>query len=109
MNQKSFKQLMLRVIVVVAILILLPLLGITIDSPIFLFVFAGAFWISMLVDCLQRKENDFLINGHHEKLIWILTLVFLNALGAALYFALVRMSSENKTEIEEFSEKRNTV
>ncbi len=43
------------------------------------------FWIAMLADCLrnQRLEGT-------EKLIWVLVLIFLNLLGAILYFALVR-------------------
>jgi hypothetical protein len=41
-----------------------------------------AFWLWMLIDCLQRKFKD--------KLIWVLVLVFLGPLGALLYFFLVK-------------------
>jgi hypothetical protein len=41
------------------------------------------FWIWMLVDCLTRKKFE-------DKLIWVLVLVFLNVLGAILYYFLVK-------------------
>jgi len=48
----------------------------------FLGLLGFAFWLWMLIDCLQRKFKD--------KLIWILVLVFLGPLGAVLYFYLVK-------------------
>ncbi|MFN6992268.1 MAG: PLDc N-terminal domain-containing protein [Fervidobacterium sp.] len=41
------------------------------------------FWIWMLVDCLQRKKFD-------DKLVWVVVLVFLNILGAILYYFIVK-------------------
>jgi cytochrome c oxidase assembly factor CtaG len=43
------------------------------------------FWISMLAHCLRNQQLE-----GTEKLIWVLVLIFLNLLGAVLYFALVR-------------------
>ncbi len=39
------------------------------------------FWLWMIIDLLQRKMDD--------KLIWIIVLVFLQFLGAILYYLLV--------------------
>ncbi len=52
----------------------------TIVIPIFLITFA--FWVWMLVDCLKKSSKD--------KLIWVLLIVFLNLLGAILYFFIER-------------------
>ena len=44
-----------------------------------------AFWIWMLIDCLKRnfgKGND--------KLVWVLVIIFLPILGAAIYYFAVR-------------------
>ncbi|TAL46901.1 PLDc_N domain-containing protein [archaeon] len=48
-----------------------------------LVVFAAfsIFWLWMLIDLLQRKTPD--------KLVWVLVLIFLNFLGAVLYYLLV--------------------
>jgi hypothetical protein len=40
-----------------------------------------AFWIWMLVDCLGREPSE-----GNEKLVWVLVLIFLNWLGALLYY-----------------------
>ncbi|ABE52722.1 PLD nuclease N-terminal domain-containing protein [Methanococcoides burtonii] len=52
---------------------------------------ATVFWIFMLCDCLQRNTEDFPSKGDNEKLIWALVLIFLNFIGAVLYYYLVRM------------------
>nr|WP_276575046.1 PLDc N-terminal domain-containing protein [Methanococcoides seepicolus] len=49
------------------------------------------FWIFMLCDCLQRNTEDFPRTGEHEKLIWSVALIFLNLIGAVMYYFLVRM------------------
>ncbi|MEM5853263.1 MAG: PLDc N-terminal domain-containing protein [Candidatus Aenigmatarchaeota archaeon] len=41
------------------------------------------FWLWMLIDCLKRKKFE-------DKLVWILVLIFLNFIGALLYFFLVK-------------------
>ncbi|NPE28008.1 PLDc_N domain-containing protein [Methanococcoides sp. SA1] len=45
----------------------------------------------MLYDCLQRNTDDFPNKGDNEKLIWSLVLIFLNFIGAVLYYYLVRL------------------
>lgn len=56
-------------------------------SSLFCCVFAGlglalfAFWLWMLIDCIQR---DF--PGSKDKIIWILVIVLLHWLGALIYF-----------------------
>jgi uncharacterized membrane protein YphA (DoxX/SURF4 family) len=51
------------------------------------FVFFGllvlVFWVWMLIDCLMRRKFE-------DKLVWILVLLFLNVLGAILYYLLVK-------------------
>ncbi|MCM1987859.1 PLDc N-terminal domain-containing protein [Methanococcoides seepicolus] len=52
---------------------------------------AIVFWLFMLCDCLQRNAEDFPSKGDHDKLIWSLVLIFLNFIGAVLYYYLVRI------------------
>jgi hypothetical protein len=47
-----------------------------------IFILTSAFWIWMLVDCLNKSSKD--------KLIWVLVIIFLNILGAVLYFFIER-------------------
>jgi len=53
------------------------------------FVAAFIFWLWMLIDLLQRKKMD-------DKLIWALILIFLNILGAILYYFLVKAKDKKK-------------
>jgi predicted PurR-regulated permease PerM len=46
-------------------------------------LFAVFFWIWMLVDCLSRKRFK-------DKLAWVIVLIFLNLIGAVLYYILVK-------------------
>jgi len=48
---------------------------------IYLLVLFGTFWLWMLVDCIKRPVA--------HKVPWILLVVFLNVLGAVLYFYIV--------------------
>lgn len=43
------------------------------------------FWVLMIVDCVKRKR---LTDG--ERIAWILVLVFLQFLGAAIYYFAVK-------------------
>ena len=43
---------------------------------------AALFWLWMLVDLLQRKKFE-------DKLVWVVVVLFLNILGAILYYFLV--------------------
>jgi uncharacterized membrane protein YphA (DoxX/SURF4 family) len=41
------------------------------------------FWLWMLIDLLKRKKFE-------DKLVWVLVLVFLNLIGAILYYFLAK-------------------
>ncbi len=54
-------------------------------------VLLSAFWIWMIVDCAQRKfKND------SEKVVWILVIIFLHVLGAAIYYFAVKRKDKKK-------------
>lgn len=55
---------------------------------IFVMIFAFVFWIWMLIDAATREfEKDI------DKVVWILVIVFLNLLGALIYYLVVKMNS----------------
>ncbi len=54
------------------------------------------FWIFMLCDCLQRNTEAFPHKGKHEKLIWSIVLIFLNFIGAIMYYFLVRIQNNQE-------------
>lgn len=59
----------------------------------FFIVFLGLllfiFWIWMVVDCAKRKfKND------TDKIVWILVIVFLNLVGAAIYYFVVKLNDK---------------
>ncbi|GCE19328.1 PLDc N-terminal domain-containing protein [Dictyobacter kobayashii] len=43
------------------------------------------FWIWMLIDCLKHEPS-----GSNDKIIWVLVIVFLHAIGAIIYFFMRR-------------------
>ena len=45
-------------------------------------IIGSVFWLWMLIDCLKRDFKD--------KMLWVILLVFLNILGAILYFFFVK-------------------
>ncbi len=50
-----------------------------------------AFWIWMIIDCAQRdfrKEND--------KIVWILVIVLLGGIGAAVYYFAVKRADKKQ-------------
>lgn len=53
------------------------------------FVFLGilAFWVWMLVDCVQR---DFPPQEQNAKIVWILVIVLAGWIGALIYFFVVK-------------------
>ncbi len=59
---------------------------------VLLLVFLGIFfWLWMIVDCLKRSEKRFPNKGkNNERLIWVIVIVFLNVIGALLYYFLVK-------------------
>lgn len=64
----------------------LPFAVVWILTSLFMFfLLALIFWFWMLVDLLQRKIED--------KLVWVIVLIFLNIIGAILYYFLVYAKS----------------
>ncbi|ATU08467.1 PLDc_N domain-containing protein [Methanohalophilus portucalensis FDF-1] len=53
------------------------------------------FWLFMLSDCLQRSTENFPRAGEYEKLIWSIVLIFLNFIGAILYYYMVKLQDNN--------------
>ena len=47
--------------------------------PLFLAFFG--FWVWMLVDCIKNTRLS-----DTEKIVWVLVIIFLHALGALIYF-----------------------
>jgi cytochrome c oxidase assembly factor CtaG len=43
------------------------------------------FWVLMIVDCAKRRNLS-----DNERVVWILVLVFLQALGALIYYLAVK-------------------
>ena len=72
------------------------MLGALVGGFIFLILFAIVigvllliFWIWMLIDCLKR---DF--RKDVEKIVWVLVIIFLHVLGAAIYYFVVKISEK---------------
>ena len=57
------------------------MMGLMLFGAIF-FIAAAVFWLWMLIDLLKRRRFE-------DKLVWVLVLIFINFLGAALYYFLV--------------------
>ena len=54
-------------------------------------IIAFIFWILMLIDCAKRNfKND------SEKVIWIIVIALLGAIGAAIYYFAVKINNKNK-------------
>ena len=53
------------------------------------FMFIGAvgsiFWVWMIIDCATNEPNE-----GNDKLIWLLIIIFVNFLGALIYFCVRR-------------------
>ena len=54
-------------------------------------VLAFIFWILMLIDCAKRKFKN-----NNEKVVWIVVIALLGALGAAIYYFAVKLPDKNK-------------
>ncbi|MBI2109727.1 PLDc N-terminal domain-containing protein [Candidatus Woesearchaeota archaeon] len=50
-----------------------------------IWILALIFWIWMITDCVSRKFK----NGS-DKIVWVLVLIFLNVLGAGIYYFIVK-------------------
>jgi len=56
---------------------------------LFLIVSVFVFWLSMLIDCLQRPTQLFPNRSDFDKLIWVIVIIFVHFFGAVLYYYLV--------------------
>ena len=56
---------------------------------IFVIVSIFAFWLSMLIDCLQRPTQLFPNGSDFDKLIWVIVILFVHLFGAVFYYYLV--------------------
>ncbi|WP_210409246.1 PLD nuclease N-terminal domain-containing protein [Methanococcoides sp. NM1] len=82
---------------IVSLMIFFTILGFTYHIGQLLWgivMIATLFWIFMLCDCLQRNTDNFPRKGEHDKLIWSLSIIFLNFIGAIMYYFLVRMQEK---------------
>ena len=50
-----------------------------------------AFWIWMIIDCAKRNFKKDM-----DKVVWILVIVFLSVLGAAIYYFAVKINDKNR-------------
>ncbi len=65
--------------------------------PIFLASIAGTvFWIWMLVECLTKERSE-----GNDKVVWIIVIVFTQAIGALIYF-FVRRPKRIKEQLRDF-------
>ena len=69
---------------VLGLIIGLMLLGIILISLTFIF------WLFMMVDCVKR---DF--KKDTEKIVWVLVIIFLHVLGAAVYYFVVKLPDKS--------------
>ena len=54
-----------------------------------LFILLFVFWIKMLIDSIKR---DF--KNENEKIVWVLVIVLLGLLGAAIYYFVVKANDK---------------
>ena len=64
-------------------------IGLGLIAAAFLFVF----WVWMLIDCLKR---DF--RKDVEKIAWVLVIIFLQLLGAIIYYFVVKISEKKSVK-----------
>ncbi|WP_339730056.1 PLD nuclease N-terminal domain-containing protein [uncultured Gimesia sp.] len=48
-------------------------------------VLAFVLWVWMLIDCLKNEPSD-----GNDKIIWVLVIIFLNGIGALIYYLIRR-------------------
>lgn len=66
----------------ISYIIIFSMASLSIGFILLLFIYPTFFWISMLIDCINRDFND--------KLLWVLIILFGNLLGAILYYFCVK-------------------
>lgn len=68
---------------------------ITATGFLILLIASFVFWLWVLVDCLVNQQED--------RIIWVIVILFLNLLGAILYFFIAR--SKRLSEVITFRSK----
>ncbi len=66
--------------------------GVSIFLPALLLILVlSIFWLWALIDCLTRDRADFAtsITEKHDKLVWLLFIIFLPVIGALAYYFVV--------------------
>jgi Phospholipase_D-nuclease N-terminal len=62
------------------------LMGLACILPFMLLSIAGTvFWIWMLIDCLTKEPSE-----GNDKIIWVLVMIFLPAIGSIVYYFIRR-------------------
>ncbi|MEK6822495.1 MAG: PLD nuclease N-terminal domain-containing protein [Nanoarchaeota archaeon] len=61
-------------------------LGIGMFFVVAFVVLGTAFWVWMLIDCVTRK--------HKDKVVWLILIIFLQFLGALLYYLIVKRAAK---------------
>lgn len=74
----------------------IKILGISATFAIIVVPFV--FLFKMLIDCLQRSSEDFPNKRGYNKLIWSLSIIFLNFIGAVMYYFLVKMQDNRRRQ-----------
>ena len=68
-------------------ILLIVLAGLAIAA---LMIFLFVFWIMMIVDCATRKFKE-----GSDKIVWIIVIVFLQIIGAIIYYFAVKKINRN--------------
>lgn len=61
--------------------------GVFVLAILALVIFIIAFWIRMIIDCAGREFKN-----PNDKIVWILIIIFLQFLGAVIYWAVIKKS-----------------
>jgi len=54
------------------------------------FALLFALWVWMLIDVVQRKDEDFPESGPNTKMTWILVVILAGLIGAPIYYFVVK-------------------
>ncbi len=60
-----------------------------------LVIFLFVFWILMIIDCAKRNFKN-----ENEKVVWIIVIALLGAIGAAIYYFAVKVNDKKIGKIK---------
>ncbi|HDZ86433.1 MAG TPA: PLDc_N domain-containing protein [Actinobacteria bacterium] len=66
------------------LMFILPFLMMAVSALLF------ALWVWMLIDVVQRKDDDFPEPGPNTKMTWILVVILAGLIGAPIYYFVVK-------------------